>query len=320
MPGEQEQVTTVEESESMKALKAGKQIYAMDGELTIDAQDDAVHSNGDVLISSGKYEIKTGDDGIHADAVTVISGGKIDILLCYEGIEGLSVTITGGDIRIVASDDAINAAGGVDSAFQGEGPMGGDRFAVNGDIFIRVSGGNLNLYAPHDGIDSNGNVFLEGGNIKISSPSQGMEGAIDLDTLLITGGELITAGSILNVSTESTQPTLLISYTEQQVSGSVIAIKNANGNAILEHTSTIDYSVSGFTSPAFTIGETYTLYIDEVEKIAVTLSSSVTSIATCFFVLIRVIMIKIAFTYSSKNTYKMLNNMEEKRSVKHISY
>ena len=280
--GWQGQTATIaeEESESMKALKAGKQIYIMGGDFNIDAEDDGVHSNGDILIASGKLTIKTGDDGIHADASTVVTGGEINIPVCYEGIEGLSVTISGGDIKIIANDDAINAAGGVDSASQRGGPMGGDRFAVNGDIFIRISGGNIDLYASYDGIDSNGNIFFEGGGVKISGPSQSMDGAIDLDgTMLITGGELITAGSVVNISSESTQPSILVSYTQQQTSGSVIAIKDADGNTVLEYTSAIAYSMSGFTSQSFVLGETYTLYIDDEKKVDITLDSNVTSIA-----------------------------------------
>ena len=272
--------TTADDSISMKALKAGKQVIIAGGDIVIDAEDDAVHSNDTLFIMDGNLFIKTGDDGIHADAAVEISGGKIDIPVCYEGIEGLSVTISGGDILVIASDDAINAAGGVDSATPGGGPMGGDRFAVNGDIFIKISGGNLDLYAPCDGIDSNGNIFMEGGTVKISGPSQGMEGAIDLDgTMLITGGELITAGSVLNVSSESTQPTILVSYSQQQVSGSVITMKDANGDILLEYTSAISYTLSGFTSPSFIVGETYTLYIDGEKKVDITLGVGVTSIA-----------------------------------------
>jgi hypothetical protein len=136
------------------------------------------------------------------------------------------------------------------------------------------------LYAHYDGIDSNGDVFLEGGAVKISGPSRGTEGAIDSDgALIVTGGELITAGSVLNVSSESAQPTLLVSYTRQQASGSVITIKNASGDTILEYTSAVAYSASGFTSPDFVAGEVCALYIDGEKKLDIELMSGVTSIA-----------------------------------------
>ncbi|MDR1328413.1 MAG: carbohydrate-binding domain-containing protein [Oscillospiraceae bacterium] len=272
---------------SMKALKAGKLLVIAGGDFIIDAEDDAAHSNGDLSVTAGKLEVSTGDDGFHADAALVISGGEINIPVCYEGIEGLSVTVSGGDIKIIAADDAVNAAGGADDASAFGGPTGGfgdrpfrDRFAASGDIFVRVSGGTLELLARHDGIDSNGDIFFEGGTVKISGPSQGMEGAIDLDgAMTVTGGELITAGSVLSVSEASTQAVILVSYSAEQPSGSVIEIKDAAGNTLLSYESRTSYSMSGFTSPEFCIGETYSLYSGGEKKTDILLSGTVTSIS-----------------------------------------
>jgi len=265
------------ESDSMKALKAGKRIFITNGDFTIDSEDDGVHSNGNVLITGGRLFIKTGDDGIHADAVVEITGGNIDIPACYEGIEGLSIIIGGGNISVTASDDAVNAADG--SAGQGGWPMGRRGFAVNENMFVRITDGTIDLYAAHDGIDSNGNVFIEGGAVRISGPSRGMEGAIDLDgAMYVSGGEFITAGSVINISSSSTQPVILVSYTRLQASGSVIAIKDAAGNTLLEYTSRNTYSMSGFTSPAFKTGNTYALFIDNQKKVDIRISSMITSI------------------------------------------
>ena len=269
-----------DDSISMKGLKAGKQIMITDGKINIDAEDDAIHSNDSLFISNGHLFIQTGDDGIHADATVEISGGEIEIPVCYEGIEGLSVTISGGIISVTAQDDAINAAGGVDNASTRGGPMGGDQFAVNGDIFVRITGGDIELSASHDGIDSNGNIFVEGGSIKINGPSMGMEGAIDLDgSMIVSGGEFITAGSVLSASQDSTQPVIFVSYTGQQSSGSIISIRDKDGNILLEHRSQIAYSQSGFTSPSFIIGETYSLFIDDEKRVDILLESVTTSIS-----------------------------------------
>jgi hypothetical protein len=269
-----------EESASMKALKAGKLMYIAGGDIVIDAEDDAVHSNGDLIMTAGKLSAQTGDDGFHADAALEILGGVINIPVCYEGIEGLSVTIGGGDTVIAASDDAVNAAGGADSASDRSGPMGRDRFSSNGDIFVRITGGTLDLLASRDGIDSNGDIFFEGGAVKISGPSQGMEGAIDLDgAMLVSGGELITAGSVMNISQESTQAVILVSYGARQASGSVIEIKDAAGEILLEYTSKTDYTMSGFTSPLFKIGEMYSLFIGGEKKTDIKLESLITSTA-----------------------------------------
>jgi len=277
--GNAQQQTAQEETESMKALKAGKLIYAAGGDFTIDSEDDAIHSNDNLTVSAGKFNIKTGDDGFHADNATKITGGEINIPTCYEGIEGMNVTISGGNIFITAKDDAINAAGGVDNASNAGGPMGGDRYTANGDIFVRISGGTLDLYSPHDGIDANGNIYIEGGSIRISGPSQGMEGAIDLDgSMTVSGGDFVTAGSVLNASSSSTQPVILVSYGATEDSGTVIAIKDEKGNVLLEYTSKTSFYMSGFTSTSFEIGKTVFLFINGEKRMDIKLDSTVTSI------------------------------------------
>jgi len=267
---------TTENSISMKGIKAGKLINIAGGDITIDAQDDGVHSNDRVVITAGKLSIRTGDDGIHGDGEVTIAGGDIDIPVCYEGIEGLSVTISGGNISVISRDDAVNAA---DGSAAGGRTGGWGRAPLNNNIFVRISGGTVDLFALHDGIDSNGNVFIEGGTTKISGPSQMMEGAIDFDgSMLVTGGELITAGSVLSASQNSIQPVLLVAYNRQQPSGSVIAVKDARGNTLLEYTSKTAYSMSGFTSPSFKVGETYSLFINGEKNADIRLTGIITNI------------------------------------------
>jgi hypothetical protein len=273
--GRQTPVTTVE-TDSMKALKAGKQIYIVGGDFTIDAEDDGVHSNGNVLITAGRLSIRTGDDGIHADNAVEITGGDIVIPASYEGIEGMSVTIGGGNISITASDDGINAADGDANADAWGRPMGRGR--INENLYLHITGGTIDILAGHDGIDSNGNIFLEGGTLKVSGPSQGMEGAIDLDgSFIITGGEFITAGSVINI-TESSQPVILVSYTRQLASGSVITMKDSGGNTLLEYTSRNACTMSGFTSASFELGKTYSLYINGQKRVDVAVNNILTAI------------------------------------------
>jgi hypothetical protein len=267
---------TAASTESMKALKAAGQIYIVGGDFTIDAEDDGVHSNGNILITAGRFSIRTGDDGIHADNAVEITGGDISIPASYEGIEGTSVTIAGGNISITASDDGINAANGDDNAMPWGRQMGRGRIDEN--LFVRVTGGTLDILAGHDGIDSNGNLFLEGGTLKVSGPSQGMEGAIDFDgSFIITGGELITAGSVININ-ESTQPVVLVAYTRQLASGSIMTIRDSGGNTILEYTSRNACTISGFTSPLFELGKTYSLYINGQKRVDIAINDTLTAV------------------------------------------
>ena len=269
-------------STSMKALKAGKLIHIKGGEFTIDAEDDAVNSGDKVVISSGRFTIKTGDDGIHANNALEISGGDINIVSCFEGLEGVSITISGGNISVVSDDDAVNAADGTANRSRGGGWGGGwgGWPAPNEKMFVRITGGTVDLYCGTDGIDSNGNIFIEGGTIKISGPSSVFDGAIDFDgSMIVTGGEFITAGSVIGVSEGSTQPVILVSYVRQQPPGSVIAIKDSNGKTLLEYESKMQYYMSGFTSPSFKVGETYTLFVDGEKHTDIKLSGIVTGIS-----------------------------------------
>jgi hypothetical protein len=275
--GRQAPVTMAVETESMKALKASKQIYIVGGDITIDAEDDGIHSNNNILITAGSLSIRTGDDGIHADNTVEITGGNINIAVSYEGIEAMTVLIGGGNIFVNARNDGINAANGDVPA----APFGRQIVSsrIDENLFVRITGGTIDIVAAHDGIDSNGNIFLEGGTVKISGPSQGVEGAIDLDgSMYVSGGELITAGSVRSVASSSTQPVILVAYTRQQTSGSVIAVKDSRGNTLIEYISQNAYSMSGLTSPSFKIGETYTLFINDQKRTDIAIGNVITSI------------------------------------------
>ena len=261
------------------------QITINGGNFIIQAGDDGIQGETAVTINGGVFHITAKDDGITCAGPVLISGGVIRITDCYEGIEGLNVTITGGDIDIFSRDDGINArersaiAGG---AARGAVAQMRGRFmtprTVNNNIFVRITGGNIHVHALTDGIDSNYNVFLDGGTLHISGPSRGMEGAIDLDgTFLITGGELVTAGSVLNVSGQSTQPVLIVAHSRQFMADSLIEITDKRGVTILSYTAENAFYMSAFTSPGFIVGETYSLRVngDKIEDI--TLTNTVTN-------------------------------------------
>jgi len=252
------------------------------GTFTINAQDDGIQAESSVTVNGGSLTMTVKDDGITAKGYVLIAGGTIRVMECYEGIGGLNVTITAGDIDIVSRDDGINAREYVATTnvrgrfTMGRQPMGRP---TNENIYVRITGGNIHVYALTDGIDSNNNVFFEGGTLRISGPSRGMEGAIDFDgTMLISGGSLVTAGSVTSVSAQSKQPAVLVGYNQQQPTGALIEVRDASGKTILDYTAKTSFLMSAFTSPDLVIDKTYSLYINSQKIQDITLSSMVTTI------------------------------------------
>ena len=75
---------------------------------------------------------------------------------------------------------------------------GGDRnggsFGVTEGAYIRISGGDVKINASGDGIDSNGDLYLEGGTVLVEGPAGGGDGALDYDGEgSISGGTMIGA-------------------------------------------------------------------------------------------------------------------------------
>ena len=244
---------------SAKGIKAGTDITVRSGSCTLDCADDAVHANSNVTVSGGTFTVTTGDDGVHADNAVTITDGTIDIPKCYEGIEGQTITISGGTIDIVSSDDGLNAAGGADqSGFGGRGP---DSFGGSSDSRITISGGTLRIDAGGDGIDSNGDLIVSGGEIYVSGPTSDGDSAIDYDgTATVTGGTVIAAGysgMAQNFGADSTQGSILL--TSRSTSTEPIRVTDASGSVLAEFTPAKAYTCVIVSTPALKQGGTYTV-------------------------------------------------------------
>ena len=188
-------VTTDEESaSSAKGLKAGTLLEINDGSFELDTSDDALHSNANMTITGGEFLITSGDDGIHADeCLRIEENGELRITKSYEGLEALEIVIDGGKIDITASDDGLNAAGGADGS--GFGRPGAGRFG-EGQGEVTVNGGVLTVNATGDGLDSNGNLTINGGSVTVFGPTNGGNGVLDYGgTFALNGGTLFAVGS-----------------------------------------------------------------------------------------------------------------------------
>lgn len=177
-------------SVSCKGLKAGKALVISGGSITIDAQDDALHTDGDMTISGGECILSTGDDGAHAALSLTVLDGKITVLTSYEGLEANQITLADGELDITASDDGINANGGSDGFSGGfGGGFGGRRSDMNSQSGDMTPPDNSNMQTPPDGNAPSGNPPTMPGQDAADSTTT--DDTTDKQpVLLITGGKI----------------------------------------------------------------------------------------------------------------------------------
>ena len=234
--------TTGESGTSTKGIKAGGGMYLNGGTYQIDSADDSIHSNANITIADGTYTLATGDDGVHADDALIVNGGTITVTESYEGLEGLTVTINDGTIDITARDDGINAAG--------------EKMELNG--------GYIHILAGGDGMDSNGDLTINGGEIYIDGPSDNGNSAIDYgdrSSAYVNGGTLVAIGSsgmAEGMSDSSKQKVLMVKLGEQMEAGDVV-LTDSEGNVIVSYTALKSYDCVIISTAEVESGATYTL-------------------------------------------------------------
>lgn len=168
-----------------KAFEAHDSIRVAGGVFTLSAGTDGFHAEdsddsaaGYIYIADGDITVTCGDDAIHATTVCQIDGGTLN-LTSAEGIEATFIRINGGAVSISASDDGINAAN-KSTACEVAVEFNG------GEVSITMSGFDT------DGVDSNGNIYMNGGTVTVNGASFDYDGSAQLNggTLYVNGQQL----------------------------------------------------------------------------------------------------------------------------------
>ena len=164
---------------------------------------DALNAEQLLNVESGNITINAADDAVHSDLILNIGSETtspvINIESCVEGIEGATVNIYSGDITINATDDTINAANSDLTDYS---------FSIN------ITGGKIYAYTSEgDGIDSNGTLNISGGIVEVWSANTADNQPIDADGKInISGGTVIAAGgsSGMSINVENNQPYIVV--------------------------------------------------------------------------------------------------------------
>ena len=233
------------------------------GDITINAAEDGIHANDSVRIRDAAISIAAGDDGITVSndeetSFIYVASGSISISECYEGLEAVDITIAGGTIDLAPTDDGINANG------YGENSV------------IRITGGDITIINPSgrdaDGLDSNGDIYIEGGRTFISVTDGGGNCALDCGSenggeCIVSGGTVIACGgSAMAEGFDADSPQGFLMHSAKGAAGTTIRLSDSQGRELLSEEIPCSFSSAVISTPALKIGDICTIEIGGAQE------------------------------------------------------
>ena len=149
--------------------------------------------------------------------------------------------------------------------------------------WIHISGGTILIVndtgRDADGLDSNGDVVITGGDIRVSLIGDGSNNAIDYasengGTCTITGGVVVACGGSSmaeGFDSSSTQGSILYSVSETAEAGTMVSLLDANEDELVSYEVPCSFSSVTISCPQMAVGETYTVVVgDSAEDVDLT--------------------------------------------------
>lgn len=250
-------------------LKGRDSVVIRDGTLNIQAGKDGIKSNQDteeekgfIWIDGGAITIEAKDDGIQAETALIVNGGQIEITESQEGLAGKTVDIFGGTIKAKTMDDGINSAASVETERE--------KMQDQEGVYTRIAGGEVWLDTQADGIDSNGDLYIEGGAVYLSGPVSRRDGILDYNGMAeITGGTVFAAGTSGMMQTfgeKSSQNYLVVYWEESQEAGNTIRLMEEDGTILGEYGPPKAFDTAIISVPGLEDGKTYQVSTGEGEN------------------------------------------------------
>jgi hypothetical protein len=276
------QVTIEAGGDALKATNADDAgagyVLLEGGAVTAKAAADCVDAATDALVTAGSAVLTCGDDAIHGEARLVVDGGAIDVRQSVEGLEAPVLVLAGGEIRIVASDDGLNAAASSEDSEDSEDSDGADAggggrgfapgrgaMGVQEGVSLSITGGEIWIEAGSDGIDANGPGVIAGGLVTVYAQANGMNGPFDIAEggPTITGGTVVAygtgagRGAILSPDQSSTQTWVAASWAE--AASGLVEVTDQTGAVIVSLETDQSVSAVVISAPGLLAGDVYTL-------------------------------------------------------------
>lgn len=255
-----------------------------DGTYTISSGDDGIHADSALLVNGGTITVTESYEGLEGLNIT-INDGKIDITASDDGMNAAGGNDAsgfggrGGDgfkgmqapdaaQKSDSASDTAQTTGNITVAAQKSDSTSDTAqdtdTASDDEMWMVINGGYVHVLAGGDGLDSNGDLTINGGEVYVDGPSDNGNSAIDYgekSSFYINGGTVVAVGSsgmAEDVSSDSKQQAAFVKLDSQVDAGDVI-LKDADGNEIISYTVQKKYDCVIISTADMREGQTYTL-------------------------------------------------------------
>jgi len=249
--------------EASRGLFGKKNVTVYGGAVNLNTSDNGIASDDMVEIKSGNINLESADDAIHSNNAINVSGGSVVISKCYEGLTASDINLSGGYINVISTEDAINLCGGADGSAL-ENRLGKDEFTKTEQGELIINDCYVNVESDGDGIDANGNVTINGGNVIISGPIDGTHMSVNsTGNYVVNGGIVIAsdmADKVTQPSNDSSQNSIVVNFSNTQEPSQVFYVEDNSGNSVVSFSGKKNYKNLIVSKPEIELQKSYSAF------------------------------------------------------------